>query len=117
MKQVQKLSDHDIFKIGFGFDKYIRWEYLKTIINNLITSKINDIPTPATPTLQEVTNSGDSTTKSINVDSITTVNGITIGSSALTKLETLRSETIVQDSTLSFTINGVVYKVASTTQA
>lgn len=70
-----------------------------------------------TPTLQEVTDSGDTTINSINVDSITTVNGVTIGGSALTNVETLGPEVIVQDSTLLFTINGVAYKVASTTQA
>lgn len=69
-----------------------------------------------TPTLQEVTDSGDTTTNSIHVDSITTVNGVAIGGNSLTDIKTLGNESIVQDSTLLFTINNVVYKVASTIQ-
>lgn len=113
MKQVQKLSDHDIFKIGFGFDKYIRWEYLKTIINSLITSKINETPAP---TLQEVTDSGSITTNDISANLVTVTEGLQLPNNMLQDIGVAGSEPITPDSCLLFTINGTTYKIQAQTQ-
>ena len=108
MKQVQKLSDNDIFKLGFSFDKYISWTYFKTLINDLITSKINNIPTP---TLNDVVVEDPVTTAQPDFQIGIKTASIDLNDILLTTISIQNESSIVADRVITVTLDGVDYKI------
>lgn len=108
MKQVQKLSDSDIFKLGFSFDKYISWTYFKTLINDLITSKINNIPTP---TLDDVIVENPITTSQPEFQNGIKTSSVDLNDVILTTISIENGTSIVADRIVTVTLDGVDYKI------
>lgn len=108
MKQVQKLSDGDVIKIGFSFDKYISWNYFKTLINELITTKINEIPTP---TLQEVTSQGFITTDEVDFQNGLKTTTIDLNDLIISNISVETGSSITGDRLITITIDGSDYKI------
>lgn len=108
MKQVQKLSDGDVIKIGFSFDKYISWNYFKTLINDLITTKINEIPTPS---LQDVVDVNSGTTTLVDFQDGLRTTSIDLNDLIISGLVVETGSSITGDRIITITIDGAQYKI------
>lgn len=65
------------------------------------------------PTLQEVTDSGNTTTENITVNLIEVTAGVQLPNNILQDIGVTGAEPVVQDAGLLFTLNGVTYQVAA----